>query len=61
MSPSQFQTLIDNLHRIDERLTDYVSQLEKRIRRIEIWAGGAMAGITLIAFLIANNMIAIHT
>jgi hypothetical protein len=50
MTASQFAILIERLDKFEEKF-------EKRLRRLEIWAGTAMGGLMLAGFAIANNLV----
>ncbi len=50
MTPTQFSKLMD-------RMDEIAKGLDSRIKRLEAWAAGAAAGVGVITFLIANDMI----
>lgn len=50
MTNSQFATLMDRFEKLEENF-------DKRIRRLEVWAGTAAGGIMIAGFVIANDLV----
>lgn len=63
MSESQFNRLLTHVDAKFEKLSDQVNirfdAVERRVLRLEVWAGTAAGGIAVIAFLVGKGIVSV--
>lgn len=63
MSESQFTKLLAHVDAKFEKLSDQVNTrfdaVERRVLRLEVWAGTAAGGVAVIAFLVGKGIVSV--